>query len=364
VPVTRQVTDYEDFPGRSESVHAVQVRARVTGYLDRVNFKEGGLVNEGDVLFEIDPRVYQAELTRTEALVAQAESRFNRLNSEYQRASRLVPTGAMTREEYERIAGERNEASSSIGVAKAERDKAALNVEFTKVRSSLSGRVSQRLVDPGNLVKADDTVPTTVVFEGRMFAYFNLDERTTLRVKRELREGKVDWPEEGFPVWMGLADQQGKFPYEGRIRFRDNRVDAETGTWRLRAVFDNSEGALTPGLYVRMHLPLGQPYEALLVAEQVLGTDQGQKYVYVVNEAGVDDAGKVMHQAEYRRVEVGRLHDGLRVILPFAEKDGRPVGLRPNERVVVSGLQRIRPGVPVAPKVVEMPRANGDKVAR
>jgi RND family efflux transporter MFP subunit len=339
LPVTREVTDYEDFPGRTEAVNSIEVRARVTGYLDKVNFREGYDVKKDDVLFEIDPRPYQAELNRAEANVVLAEAHLNRLNSDYQRAESLVRTKAIGREEFDKIAGDRAEANATVGVAKAGRDLAKLNLDFTKVKAPISGRISRRFVDPGNLVKADDTILTSVVSLDPMYAYFDLDERTTLRVQRELREGKIHWSDEtGLPVQLGLSDEEGH-PHQGRINFADNRVDPETGTWRLRALFVNPDRVLSPGLYVRMRLPVGEPYTALLVAEQALGTDQGQKFVYVV-----DGDGKV----EYRRIKVGRVHDGLRVVAD---------GLRPGEEVVVSGLQRVRPGSPVAPKLVDMPMA-------
>jgi RND family efflux transporter MFP subunit len=341
LPVTSEVTDYVDFPGRIEAVNAVEIRARVTGYLEEVYFREGSDVKEGDLLFEIDSRSYDAELARAEGSVLQTEGRLTRLNGDYERAQALQAKGAMSKEEIARITGDRTEAQGALAVNKAVRDLAALNVSFTKVRAPISGRISRRSITPGNLVKADDTSVTSIVSLDPVYAYFDLDERTMLLLKRLIREGKIEWSlESGLPVLMGLADEKG-FPREGTINFAENRVDPDTGTWRLRGRFDNHDNSLTPGLFVRMRLPVGVSHPAIMVLEEALGTDQGQKFIYIV-----DDAGK----AEYRRVKIGRLHDGMRVI---------EEGLATGEKVVVNGLQRVRPGIDVKAEVVPMPKPTG-----
>ena len=343
LPLTGEVTDYVDFPGRVEAVNSVEIRARVTGYLEKVHFREGSDVKEGDLLFEIDRRSYEAELARAEGNVLQTEGRLTRLNGDYERAQALQAKGAMSKEEIARITGDRTEAQGLLAVNKAARDLAALNVSFTKVRAPISGRISRRSISPGNLVKADDTTTsvTSIVSLDPVYGYFDLDERTMLLLKRLIREGKIEWSlEAGLPVLMGLADEQG-FPRQGTINFAENRVDPDTGTWRLRGRFDNHDNALTPGLFVRMRLPIGVPHQAILITEEALGTDQGQKFIYVI-----DDAGK----AEYRRIKVGRLHDGMRVI---------DSGLETGEKVVVNGLQRVRPGIEVKAEVVAMPKPTG-----
>lgn len=346
LPVTRQVTDYVDFPGRIEAVNSVEVRARVTGYLEKVNFKEGADVHQGDVLFEIDPRPYQADCDRAEANLVQAQAHLSRLETDYQRAVELLPGRRISREEFDRIAGDRREASAAVGVAKANRDLSNLNLSFTKVRAPITGRISRRYIDPGNLVKADDTALTVIVSLDPIYAYFDADERTTLRLQRLVRAQKIKWsPEAGLPVQLGLADEEG-FSKQGTINFADNRVDADTGTWRLRAIFANADFSLSPGLFIRMRAPVGEPYRATLIAEQALSTDQGQKLVYVVND---------QKMVEYRRVKVGALHDGLRVISE---------NLTPTEPVVVSGLQRIRPGIEVSPKLVKMPLVAGNTTTK
>jgi RND family efflux transporter MFP subunit len=336
-PVARQVTDYEDFPGRTEAVVSVDIRARVNGYLDKVNFKEGTEVKQGDVLFEIDPRPYKAALDQAVGNLASMEARLKRLDLDLGRAQRLVGTTAMSREDYDKIVGDRGETAASLQALRAGVQRARLDLDFTKVLAPSSGRISRRYIDPGNLVKTDDTLLTTLVSLDPIYAYFDLDERTTLRLQRLFREHHIDWTgETALPVYLGLADEEG-FSQQGKINFADNRIDPDTGTWRLRGVFPNPQRVLSPGLFVRVRLPIGNPYQAILISEQALGTDQGQKFVYVVS----DDGDPV-----YRQVKVGRLHEGLRVIT---------AGLQKNEKVVVSGLQRVHPGGKVNAKVVDMP---------
>jgi RND family efflux transporter MFP subunit len=341
LPTSREVTDYEDFPGRLEAVNAVDLRARVTGYLDKVKFKEGAFVAKGDVLFEIDDRTYQAELARADGNVVQNEGNLKRLDYEYDRAALLLPRGAIGREEYDKAAGDRTMAVGALAVAKANLVLAKQNVSWTKVKAPLSGKISRRYLDPGNLVKADDTVLTSIVSLDPIYAYFDLDERTTLRLQKLIRDGKLSWSLDGkLPVLLGLADEEG-YPLKGAIDFADNKVDADTGTWRLRALVHNADLGLAPGYFVRVRLPIGIPHRAILVSEQALGTDQGQKFVYVVEKMAakvIDGKSVPVGEVAYRRVKVGRLHDGLRVISE---------GLKADERVIVSGLQRARPGATV-----------------
>jgi RND family efflux transporter MFP subunit len=339
LPVTAQVTDYEDFPGRTEAVNTIDVRARVTGYLEKVHFKEGADVKEGDPLFEIDPRPYQAELARTEANLVQAEARLRRLNADWTRASGLIAKGAIGREEFDKITGDRAEAAAAVGVATASRDLAKLNLSFTNVRACINARISRRYIDPGNLVKADETILTTLVSLDPMYAYFDVDERATLRLKQLVRAKKLNLsPDANVPVLLGMADETG-FSRKGTLHFVDNRMDADTGTWRLRGRFPNEDQGISSGMFVHIRLPIGEPYSALLIAEQALGTDQGQRFVYVVD---------AQNKAQYRRVKIGRLHEGLRVITD---------GLKPDEKVVIKGLQRVRPGAAVKPTLVKMATA-------
>jgi RND family efflux transporter MFP subunit len=342
----KEVLDYEDFPGRLEAVNSIDLRARVTGYLDKINFKEGDEVKKGDILFEIDPRSYEADLARAEGNVVQTGGHLRRLEADYDRTAALFPKGTISREEYDKTVGDRAEAKGANDVALADREMARLNLSWTKVRSPIDGRVSRRYLDPGNLVKATDTVLTTIVSLDPIYAYFDLDERTALRWKRLIKSGKIAWSLDAhWPVELGLADEEG-FSLHGTIDFADNRVDMDTGTWRLRALVKNADRALAPGLFVRVRLPIGKPYTPLLVCEQALGTDQGQKYVLLVKKVektGADGAKTAVDQVEYCKVKVGRLHEGLRVI---------ESGLTKDDRVIVGGLQRVRPGVAV--KVVDL----------
>jgi RND family efflux transporter MFP subunit len=342
--VTEKVTDYEDFPGRLEAINSIDIRARVTGFLDKVNFKEGSVVKKDDVLFVIDPRWYKADLDRTEGIVLQMDGRLKRLEADFTRAKTLLPKNAISHEEYDKTVGDRTEAEGNLAVAKANRETAKLKLGWTEVRAPLTGRISRRFIDPGNLVKEDETVLTTIVDLDPIYAYFDLDERTTLRFQKLVRDKKIAWSTEAkLTVYLGLAneendtstDQKG-FPRKGTIHFADNRVDPDTGTWRLRGIFRNEDLSLSSGLFVRVRLPIGDPFDALLVAEQALGTDQGQKFVYVVDEHNMVSS---------RRVQIGRLHHGLRAITS---------GLNAGEKVIVSGLQRARPGIEVTPVVVPM----------
>jgi RND family efflux transporter MFP subunit len=338
VPVSREVIDYEEFTGRTEAVETVEVRARVTGYLEKVNFKEGMEVKKGDVLFEIDARPYEAERARAAAGLEQAQAHKDRLDRDYRRAVTLLPGGSMSKEDYDKAVGDRAEAVAAVGVSQAMLEVATLNLSFTKVRAPTSGRISRRLVDPGNMVKADETPLTTIVSLDPIYAYFDVDERTVLRIRRLVHEGQMQSVSaSSLPVSMGLADEEG-YPHKGTINFEDNKVDSGTGSLWLRGTFPNPERLLSPGLFVRVQLPVGRPHKAILVAEQALGRDQGQKFIYVVNS----DKAVV-----YRPVKVGRLYDGLRVV-----SEGVAMG----EQVVVNGLQRIRPGIKVDPSLVDMPR--------
>jgi RND family efflux transporter MFP subunit len=338
-PVSETVTDYEDFPGRLVAKKAVEIRARVTGYLlDEVIYVEGTDVEKGEVLFVIDPRPYQAELERAQGNVMQSKGRLKRMDEDYERAKGLEAKGNLSKEELARVTGDRTEAQGALKVNEAALKLAELDVEFTKVKAPISGRVSSRSIDPGNLVKADDTSLTSIVSLDPIYATFDLDERSLLRLQRLIRDKTIPWSlDRAIPVNLGLSDEKG-FPHQGAINFADNRVDADTGTWRLRGEFANKDHALTPGLFVRIRLPMGAPYRALLVAEEALGTNQGQKYVFVV-----DDKGHVTQ----RDVTVGRLQNGLRVIVK---------GLSADEKIVVDGLQRVREGIEVKAEDVPMPR--------
>ena len=343
-PIERDVTNYADFTGRTAAVDSVEVRARVSGYLDHVNFKEGALVRKDDKLFEIDPRPYRAELERARGTVAQCDARVRRLERDYQRAKNLIVRGAVGQEEYDRYEADYREGAANLDVAKANRDLAALNLEYSRVIAPVSGRVSRYVVTVGNLIQSGDqnggTLLTTVVSVDPMYAYFDMDERTVLRIRQLIREGKAKSAgETKWPVSLGLATEEG-FPHQGTINFEDNQVNPKTGTLRVRGVFPNKDEALTPGFFARVRVPIGQAHRALLVTDRAIDSDQGQKVVYVVSER---------NEVFSRPVRLGALHHGLREITD---------GLKPGEQVIVNGLQQVRPGVTVEPKLVEMRNGN------
>jgi RND family efflux transporter MFP subunit len=349
-PVERYVTDHVDFTGRTAAVDSVEVRAHVWGYLDKVNFKEGALVNKGDVLFELDPRPYEALLNQAKARVAQDEAQLAYDEAEYQRNLKLVGTGAVSRSDLDKAAAARGVDLANIAADKALVASRRLDLEYTKVLAPVSGRVSRYVVTVGNLIQSGDqgggTLLTTIVSVDPMYAYFDVDEHTVLRVRRLIREGKAQSARDGeVPVWLGLANEDGH-PHRGTINFVDNQVNPKTGTLRLRGVFPNKDEALAPGYFARVRAPVGLPHPALLVWDRALDTDQGQKVVYVVNDE---------NEVVSRPVRLGALHDGLREITD---------GLKPGERVVVNGLQQVRPGITVEPKLVDMPTGSQKSAVR
>jgi RND family efflux transporter MFP subunit len=341
-PAREVVTEFEEFTGRTMAVNTVEIRARVSGYLKTVHFKDGAYVRgpvgpnqqpqEPDLLFEIDPRPYEADLARATASVAQNRARLERLKRHQERAEKLLPSRTITQEEYDLAIFDRDEAEATLKAAIASEEIARLNLGYTRITAPLSGRISRRLVDPGNLVRADDTPLTTVVSLDPIHAYFDMDERTVLKLRRMSTSGALDVSQDaGIKVQVALADESN-FTLSGTLNFMDNQVDASTGTLRVRVVIDNPKLLLSPGLFVRLRIPVSEPHEALLVQEESLGADQGQRFVYVVNEK---------NEIVYRRVTVGQLNNGRRAV---------ETGLTAQDRVVVTGLQRVRPGMKVSPK--------------
>jgi len=341
-PVVQTITDYEDFTGHTEAMMSVEIRARVSGYLvkglkDGGTNKEGTEVKEGELLFEIDPRTYEADKNKAEAALAQSQARLERLSKDLKRGEELLPTRSISQGDYDQIVGDHKEAEAAVKTAQAALRLAELNIEFTKVRAPCDGRVSKQLIDPGNMVQADQTPLTTIVTLDPIYAYFDVDERTLLELRRMViaQRGSLRTVREAkIKILLGLADEKD-YPHEGLIDFADNRLDMMTGTLRLRGVFPNPKRILSPGMYARIRLPKGEPHRAILIPEEALGSDQGQRFLYVV-----DDKDEVV----YRRVEIGSLQGKLRVIKS---------GLSEGDRVVLQGLQRIRPKIKVQPKNVE-----------
>jgi RND family efflux transporter MFP subunit len=332
----REISEWDEFTGRLEAVDQVEIRPRVSGYIQRVTFTEGREVRKGEVLFEIDPRPYQAELARAEAELDRAKSAAALAASDVQRAENLVKAQAISREEYDSRTSAEAQGGASVKAAEAAVETARLNLEWTRVRSPISGRVSNALVTEGNLVQTSPaTLLTTVVSLDPMYVYFDSDEQTYLRYAGRARSDGANWRTTRLPVYLGLANEDG-YPHEGRLDFVDNQIDPNTGTIRTRAVFSNQSRALTPGLFARVKLVGDHKRKALLVRDAAIGTDQDRKFVLVV---GPGDT------LTYRPVVTGRLIDGLRII---------DSGLQPGERVVVNGLMRVRPGMKVALQLADM----------
>jgi multidrug efflux system membrane fusion protein len=347
LPVSQQITDYEEFAGRLESCVTIQIRARVTGYLLAAPtptgryFKEGGYVKKGDLLFEIDPQLYEAALARDEGALRKWEGELKRAKADWNRALTLND-GTLSKEDISKYEGAYLVAEGEVKTAKANLKMSQVNMGYTKIQAPISGKISKATIDPGNLVKADDTILTSIGASDPIKAYFDVDERTVQRIQGLIRDGVIPADVTGTKVWMGLADDDNR-PYEGTVDFLDNYVDSGTGTLRVRGAFANPNDYFVPGMFVRVRVPIGNPQQATLIAEKALVTDQGQKFVYVVT-----DENESTHegQVKYRQVKLGRLHKGLRVIKE---------GLKPNEKVVVSGLQRVRPDIKVKFTSVDMP---------
>jgi RND family efflux transporter MFP subunit len=381
--VARRVTEFDEFTGRFEAVERVEIRPRVSGYIASVNFAEGREVKKGDVLFVIDPRPYEADYKHAKAQLDQARSQSELAKSERERATRLLQAHAISQEEYDtRVAG-LQQADANVEAAQAALDTAALNLTFTRVTAPISGRISRALVTEGNLVTSGQTMLTTLVSLDPIYVRFDGDEQAYLKYTKLARENAKERAsatvagvgskagaetgksasrnkplargnqapngnspeagEAGAAVMVGLADEPG-YPHTGVMVFVDNELDPTTGTIRGRARLDNHDRAFTPGLFARVKLMGSNQYDATLVNDSAIGTDQTVRYVLVV---GADN------KVQYRPVKLGPIIDGLRVITD---------GLKPGETIVVNGLQRVRPGSPVTPERVAMgERRRGDQ---
>jgi multidrug efflux system membrane fusion protein len=319
--VARDITEWDEFTGRLEAVNAVAVRPRVSGYISAVRFDEGAVVRRGSLLFQIDPRPFQAEVDRLRAEIERARATSQRAASELARAKRLAAENAISAEEHDRRAAFAEEATAQTSAVEAALRAAELNLEFTRVIAPIDGRVGRAIVTEGNLVSGgtgDATLLTTVVSLDPIYASFEADEHTASSYQK------------GQRIRMALGSEND-FPREGTMNFLDNQIDPETGTIRGRATFRNTDRALTPGLFVRLQLPSRGTYRGVLIEDRAIGTDLDKRFVYVVTPEQTID---------YRAVTLGPIVDGLRVVRS---------GLAQGDVVVVNGLQRVRPGVKVEP---------------
>lgn len=321
---------FDDFTGRLAAVETVEIRPRVSGYIESIHFDEGAQVKAGDLLFAIDARPFQAEADRLEAELERARAELNLARSNHARGVRLYEQNATSREQLESLAATEATRAAELAAVEAALESARLNLAFTRIEAPIDGRVSRALVTPGNLVDSESWL-TTVVSGGPIHVHFDADEQSFLRYAGLANEAGAD----SVRVYVGLINEDG-YPHEAELDFIDNRVDPESGTIRGRALLDNSDGRFTPGLFARVRLVGNDVTQVAMIDDRAIGTDLDRKYVLVVNDENV---------AEYRGVEIGRFVEGLRVV---------SAGLEEGDVVVVNGLQRVRPGSPVTPTEVDM----------
>ena len=345
-PTAQKVTDYEDFAGRTEPFQIVELKSRVTGHLKKIHFKDGQDIQEGQPLFEIDSRTYRAQIDQAQAALGKAEAHLKTAGDNYARSKSLHDSGGGSREDLELKTGEKAEAEADVTYARAAVQSAATNLRYTRIYAPFDGRLSKRFVDEENLIKADDTALTTIVQLDRLYATFDPDERTVSRIRKLIEKGDVTSSrEQPLTVQLALADDD-TFTLSGLVVFTDNMIDPGTGTLRVRAEIRNPRlprapwFMLSPGQFVRVRMPVGLPREAILVPEKALGSDQGQRFVYVVNDK---------NEVERRNVRVGQQYGQSRVV-----EDG---AVKTTDRVIIDGMLRVRPGAEVNPKPAPAPKS-------
>jgi membrane fusion protein, multidrug efflux system len=332
VVISRNIIDWQTYSGRLEAIDHVDVRPQVSGTIVAVHFKDGTLVKKGDPLFTIDPRPYQAEVDRAEAQLSAAKARATYTSTDAARADRLLADNAIARRDYDEKQNASREAAAAVKAAVAALEAAQVNLGYTSITAPVTGRVSRAELTVGNVVSVGASAPllTTLVSVSPIYASFDVDEQTYLQYLGRERSAKV-------PVSLGLANEDG-YSRKGYVTSVDNRLDTSSATIRVRATVDNADGSLVPGLYARVRVGGGTPHNAVLIDDAAVGTDQAKKFVLVV-----DDANKV----QYREVQLGGLHDNLRVV---------NAGLKAGERIVVNGTMKARPNDTVQPHVVDMAR--------
>lgn len=349
-PVFRDIIEQDDYEGRIAAVETVDVRARVRGHLVKVNFQDGQIVHKDDQLFEIDPRPYQAALDAAKAQLAAADAALELATKEYRRAASLLQSRAASREEVDVWVGKQSVAKAERLKAQAAVEQAQLDLDFTKIAAPIRGKASRTQVTMGNLVNAGggETLLTTIVSVDPMYVYFDVDERALLRYRQHFRGGQDRKDPEPsvkdlkIPVNVALEGEEG-FAHKGVIDFADNRVNPSTGTIQVRGVLPNPKRILDAGMRARVRVPVSDPHKALMVTERAIGTDQGRKFVYVVNDQNV---------VERKDIKLGRLNDSLQVVQE---------GMKPEDWIVVNGIQRVRDGAKVEPRRTSMPGAPIEK---
>ncbi|ANN67177.1 efflux RND transporter periplasmic adaptor subunit [Bordetella bronchialis] len=324
------IVEWQSYTGRLEAIDKVEIRPLASGRIVAVHFHDGATVRKGDLLFTIDPQPYAAELERAQAQVAAAEARVAYASSELARNQRLLADNAVARRDFEEKRNASLQANAALRAARAAAESARINLSYTQVTAPVSGRVSRAELTVGNIVQAGANAPllTTVVSQSPIYASFDVDEQTYLRYLRQGGSSRT-------PVYLGLADEDG-YSRQGRIDSVDNQMDRRSGTIRVRARFDNAANDLLPGLYARVKVGAGTPTQAVLLNEAAIGTDQARRFVLVVD----DD-----NHVRYREIVLGNEYEGMRIVT---------AGLEPGERVIVNGMQRVRPAETVQPRLVGM----------
>ena len=345
-PLSQEVIEWDEYTGRIEAINSVEVRARVSGYLDKVNFKAGDRVSKGDLLFQIDPKPFTAQLNYAVAELERAKSRHELAKNDLARAERLFRAKAISEEEHDARSKGLRETLAAVQSAEANVYTARLNLEYTQVRSPINGRIGRELITAGNLVNGgggDATLLTFIVSTDPVYVYVDADERSVLKYRRQAKKGgRGSLGEEQTPVELAVADELS-FPHQGHLDYISPREDAATGTLSLRGVFANPDELLSPGFFARMRIRASAPYPAILLPDRAIGTDQAQRFVWVVNQE---------NQVEYRKVVLGAHIGQSRVITE---------GLKPEEWAVIEGIQKLKPGVKVNPERISLTGPDGEK---
>ncbi|MBL6987415.1 MAG: efflux RND transporter periplasmic adaptor subunit [Methylobacter sp.] len=345
-PLSQEVTEWDEYTGRIEAVNSVEVRARVSGYLEKLNFKAGDKVHKGDLLFQIDPKPLTAQLNFAQAELERAKSRHELAKNDLLRAERLFRAKAISEEEFDARSKGLRETSAAVHSAEANVYTARLNLEYTQVRSPIDGRIGRELITVGNLVNgggADATLLTFIVSIDPVYVYADADERSVLKYRRQAhKKGQGSLGDELTPVELAVADELN-FPHQGHLDYISPREDAATGTLMLRGVFANPDELLSPGFFARLRVRADAPYHAILLPDRAIGTDQAQRFVWVVNQD---------NQVEYRTVKLGA-HIGQSHVIAQ--------GLKPEEWAVIEGIQKLKPGIKVNPERISITGSDTEK---
>ncbi len=344
-PLQREIVEYDEFTGQFAPVEFVEVRSRVSGYLQKINLKEGQIVKKGDLLFVIDPRLFEAALASTKAQLAQSIARLELANRQLARAAKLRQRDFVAASAYDERLQEQRVAAASVAIARAAIRTAELNLEFCRIVAPIAGRIGRREISRGNLVTggagSGNTLLTTIVSINPIYFVFDMSESDFLAYQRAVQSGKLKSQRDAIKVFGRLTDEPD-WPREGTLNFVDNRIDRTAGTIRVRAVFPNKDGFLTPGQFGRIRIPGSEPYKALLIPDRAILTDQSNKIVMTVTKNGT---------VVPRRIKPGPMYDGLRIVRS---------GLSPDDRIIINGLMRARPGAKVTPQKGEI-RSAGEK---